>query len=138
MTKSHSRCKRFFSLLNHPGWQPVTKWVYGAISPVVKQPVCEPDHLAPSTAQLSNMWIFFLHFPICLCGTHKKNFIYFGTHFLTLNWSNIFKYYVFTHILIKLVFCYERVTFKLVNTGQHLVMSLINCLQTVFLCLQRQ
>ena len=56
--RSHGRCQRFFYSLNYPGQQPVTKWVMGVIFPVVKPPVCEPDHLAPSTAQLSNMWIF--------------------------------------------------------------------------------
>ena len=48
----------------------------GVISPVVKQQVCEPDHLAPSTAELSNVWNFTFTSPY-LHGMHKNNFIYF-------------------------------------------------------------
>jgi hypothetical protein len=38
--------------------QPPIQWVPGALSLGVKQPVCEPDHSPPSSAEVKNEWSY--------------------------------------------------------------------------------
>jgi hypothetical protein len=40
----------------HP--QPIIQWVPGNLSPGVKRPVCQADHLPPTSAEIKNAWSY--------------------------------------------------------------------------------
>jgi hypothetical protein len=50
-----------FSMLSRPALgctQPPIQWVRGAVSPGVKRPERETDHLPPTSAEFNKMWIY--------------------------------------------------------------------------------
>ena len=67
-----------FSKTSKPALGPThlpTQWVPGAISPGVKRPGRDVNHLPPSTAEVKNEWSYTSAPPICLHGVDEHNFI---------------------------------------------------------------